>query len=133
MSFLNRAAILNADDFKTEVVNIPEWGGDVMVKAMTGTERDAFEASIVEQNAKGGTKMKIENIRAKLVAKTVIDPESKQNIFTAGDIEAIGKKSAAALDRIYTVASKLSKVTDEDVEELAKNSETDPSDTSTTL
>ena len=120
MKYLKRDEILNCDDLKTEEVNVPEWGGTVVVKAMTGQERDSFEASIVE--IKGSAQSyKFENLRAKLVAKTVIDPETKQLMFTVGDIEALGKKSAAALDRIFSVSQRLSKITEKDVEELTKN------------
>jgi hypothetical protein len=118
--FLTREKILNMEDFKTEVVHVPEWDGDVIVKSMTGAERDAFESSLVEQK-KSGNVIKTENIRAKLVSKTVIDPESKLPMFTAGDIEILGAKNAAALDRIFTVARKLSGLAEEDIEALAKN------------
>jgi hypothetical protein len=39
-----------------------------------------------------------------------------------GDINTLGQKSAAALDRVYEVAARLSKISKEDVDELAKNS-----------
>lgn len=118
MGYLKRDEILNADDLKTEIVSVPEWGGDVMIKMMTGKERDSFEASCVGVN---GKTVNMDNIRAKLVAKTVIDPETKEPMFTTADIEALGKKSSAALDRIFTVSQRLSKITEQDVEELAKN------------
>ena len=120
MKALTREDILNCEDIKIEVVNVPEWGGCVSVKAMTGQERDAFEASIVEVRGTAQS-FKLENIRSKLVSKTVVDPETKKPLFTVGDIEALGKKSAAALDRIFSVSQKLSKITSADVEELAKN------------
>lgn len=120
MKYLKRDEILNCDDLKTEELEVPEWGGTVVIKAMTGTERDAFEATLINQTGKNQT-MKMDNIRAKLVAKTVIDPETKELMFTTADIESLGKKSASALDRVFKVAQKLSKITEEDVEELAKN------------
>jgi len=120
MGFLSRADILEFDDVKTEIVEVPEWGGQVMVKALNGTERDAFEASIVEMSGRT-QKMKTENIRAKLAVKTIIDPETKKPIFTVADIEALGRKSASALDRVFSVAQKLSGISDGDVEELEKN------------
>ena len=119
--YLKRDQILNVDDSKTEEVDVPEWGGTVLIKMMTGTERDAFEASIT-QNKHGSRVVGTENIRAKLVSKCVIDPDTKELMFTPGDIEALGKKSSAALDRIFSAATKLSKITEEDVEELEKNS-----------
>lgn len=120
MAYLNRDSILNADDIKTIEVDVPEWGGSVVVKMMTGKERDDFEASIVNMKS-GGKEVSTANIRAKLVQKTVIDPETKVLMFSVGDIDALGKKSAAALDRIFAASQKLSKISETDVEELAKN------------
>lgn len=118
--YLTREQILNCDDLKTETVDVPEWGGKVMIKMMSGKERDAFEGSIVS-TSKGGQRITMDNIRAKLVAKTVIDPETKELMFTVADIEVLGSKSAAALDRVFSVSQKLSKITGEDIEELEKN------------
>ena len=118
MKKLTREQILNADDIKTEIIEVPEWGGSVTIKMMTGKERDAFEASIMGAKGKNIT---LENIRAKLVAKTVIDPETKELMFSLGDIETLGTKSAAALDRIFSASQKLSKITESDVDELTKN------------
>jgi len=118
--FLKRDAILSCDDIKTENVEVPEWGGTVVVKMMSGAERDAFEASFVSYRD-GKRSYSVDNVRAKLVQKTIIDPDTKEPMFTVGDIEALGRKSAAALDRVFTVAQRLSKITSSDVEELAKN------------
>lgn len=117
--FLTRDAILKAQDLPTEVVEIPEWNGAVIVRGLTGAERDAFEQSIVEQRGKN-TRMNLRNIRAKLVALTVVDEEGNR-VFSDEDAEALGKKSAAALDRIFAVAQRLSGLRPEDVEELAGN------------
>ena len=117
--FLTRDAILKAHDLPTEVVEIPEWNGAVIVRGLTGAERDAFEQSIVEQRGKN-TRMNLRNIRAKLVALTVVD-ENGNRVFSDEDAEALGKKSAAALDRIFAVAQRLSGLRPEDVEELAGN------------
>lgn len=129
MALLTRDAILQAQDLPTEQVHVPEWGGDVLVRALTGAERDRFEQSIVEQRGKN-TRMNLQNIRAKLVALTVVD-EQGNRIFKDEDVKWLGNKSAAALDRIFEVAQRLSGLRDEDVEELAKNSESDLSDDST--
>jgi len=118
---LNREAILAAKDLPRELVEVPEWGGAVYVRALTGAERDQFEASIVEQRGRD-VRMNMRNIRAKLVALTVVD-EDGQRIFTDDDVAALGGKSAAALDRLFAVAQRLSGLSKEDVEELAKNSE----------
>ena len=60
------------------------------------------------------------NVRAKLCAWCIVDEGRRPRVFADADIVALGAKSAAALDRIYDVASDLSGITDEDVEELAE-------------
>ncbi len=119
MAFLSRDEILQAQDLPTEDVPVLEWGGVCRVRGLTGAERDAFEQSIVETRGKN-TRMNLRNIRAKLVALTVVD-EDGNRIFSDEDAEALGKKSAAALDRIFAVAQRLSGLRPEDVEELAGN------------
>lgn len=116
---LTREQILQANDIITEEVPVPEWGASVLVRGMTGAERDDFEASVLEQR---GQKfhVKLKNARARLVALTVVD-ETGQRIFSDDDVAALGKKNAAALNRVYEVAARLSGITDEDVDELAKN------------
>ena len=117
---LTKDAILAASDMEYEIVDVPEWGGQVRVRSLTGTERDAFESSMLEGSGKN-QKISTKDIRAKLCARTIVDMEDKR-LFNDGEIAKLGAKSAAALDRVYTVASRLSKVSNEDVEELAKNS-----------
>lgn len=112
------AAILAADDMKFEVIDVPEWGGKVRIRTMSGEERDAFEASIAGE----GKKLNTQNIRAKLVMLTVVNSKGDR-IFTKEQIDALGKKSAAALNRVYEASAKLSAITKADVEELAKNSD----------
>lgn len=118
---LSKDQILQAQDTPYEDVNVPEWGGAVRIGTMTGEGRDRYEQSIFDMKKKGVT---LDNIRAKLIAASAID-ESGNLMFSEEDIQALGKKSAKALDRLFAVAQRLNGVTDADVEELAKNSEGD--------
>lgn len=43
---LSREQILGCSDIPTEIVKVPEWGGEVMVKGLTGSQRDWLEMSI---------------------------------------------------------------------------------------
>ena len=126
MKLLTRDAILQAEDLPTEDVEVEEWGGAVRVRALTGAERDAFEQSIVEQRGKS-TRVNMRNIRAKLVALTVVDGDGKR-LFSDKDAELLGKKSAVALNRVFEIAQKLSGLSPEDMEELSGNSEEGQSD-----
>lgn len=119
---LTREQILQADDLPKQPVPVPEWGGEVYVRTLTGHERDAWEAEcVLFDGRKATTNMDALNrTRARLCARCICD-ETGKRLFTDEDIEALGAKSAAALDRVYEVAAKLNKVSKEDLEELAKN------------
>jgi hypothetical protein len=128
-SLLSKAAILAADDLEYEELEVPQWGGTVRIRALSGTERDAFENSMYQQRGKDLVR-NAANIRAKLVARSVVDDEGER-IFADQDVNALGKKSAAALDRIFEVAARLSRINEDDVEAMGKPSEDDPSEGST--
>ena len=129
MSLLSKTAILAARDLQTEDVEVPEWGGAVRVRSFTGRERDAFEASMVRGDGKD-RKVDLTNMRARLVGLTVID-ETGQRLFTDDEVDLLGAKSGAALDRVFAVAQKLNGLSGADVEELSKNSSGVPSAVST--
>lgn len=129
MPLLTKEQILGADDLPYEDVPVPEWGGTVRVRTLSGMERDAFEGAITEQRGRN-VRIKPENVRARLVALSVVDEEG-QPLFRLSDIKQLGAKSARALDRVWDVARRLSGISNEDVEELAKNSPNGQSDAST--
>lgn len=131
--YLSRKQMLGADDIVTEDVYVDVWKGWVCVKTLTGAERDKFESDIAEIKGRGKDAKIVSkaNIRAKLVALSVVDPNTKEPVFSMADVEELGRKSAAALDAIFEVAQKLSKVSDNDVDELVKNSEETQGDDST--
>ena len=104
MNILSKDAILAADDLPRETVHVSEWGGDVYVRTMSGTDRDAFETSLIAREGERDGRM--ENVRARLVALTLCD-EAGARLFEDGEIAALGRKSARALDRVFAVAQRL--------------------------
>jgi hypothetical protein len=116
---LSRDAILAADDIQVEDVEVPEWGGIVRVRGLSGTERDAFEAASLQGRGKN-VQVNLRNLRARLVQKAVVD-ERGELLFRPVDVEQLGRKSAAALQRLFEPAARLSGLTEDDMEELAKN------------
>lgn len=114
---LRKSDILKVDDLKLERVPVPEWGGCVLIRTLTASELDHFEASILNED---GTK-DYANVRARFVSRCLID---EQGTLMFGEEEAalLGEKSAAALDRIYDAAARLNGRSQADMEELAKNS-----------
>lgn len=123
-AILGRDDILQADDIVTEAVDVPEWGGAVLVKGMTGTERDAFDAAIMSETGKS-KKVNLENLRAKLCAATVVD-EAGNPLFTQEDVAALAKKSAMAIQKVYDVAARICGLGADDVEELVEGLENNP-------
>jgi hypothetical protein len=130
-SYLGRDAILKASALKTEEVSVPEWAdpgsGDdvVLVRELRGRERDEWEASLAVQR---GRQMvpDVANMRAKLAARTIVG-EDLEPLFSQQDVNALGELSAAALDRVFEVASRLSGLNPADVEEMSGNSGAAPS------
>lgn len=132
---LTRDQILTAEDLKTEIVPVPEWGGDVRVASMPGLDfeqlTDQYAGDARKEkgtDGKPGGPLKT-SFAAALAAFTIVD-ESGKRIFTEADIVVLGTKSQAALDRVVVVASRLNRLSKEDREKLEKNSGATPTDDS---
>lgn len=113
---LNRDAILASDDMKPERVPVPEWSGDVYVRVMTADERDAWELEMWDEKGQ----RKSDHVRASLVTRTVVN-EKGERVFGDADVEALGAKSAAAVDRVFKAAQRLNGLARQDIEDLVKN------------
>ena len=139
MTLMSRADILGAADIEFEDIDlgaISGWG-TVRVKDLTAKERDKLEQSIVVERVERvkGKQVKTQelkdNVRATFCAACIVD-EQLQPIFAKSDIDALGQKSARALDAIFAVIRRRNGIGDEDVEELAGNSATSQDDDSPT-
>ena len=123
--FLTREEILAQKSLPRETVHVPEWGGDVIIKGMTGAERDAFESSVIDKKGSRHPQVNTRNLRAKLVSRCAIYEDGSLLFPEEKDVEALGALSASALSRLYDVASRLAGISEEDIEDLAKNSGSD--------
>jgi len=103
VSTLTKAAILAANDAAITVVDVPEWGGAVGVRVMSGKQRDAFEAAIVARRGKNGD-MQPAGLRALLIALAACD-DAGAPLFAEADIPALEAKSATALQRVFDAAA----------------------------
>jgi hypothetical protein len=130
MAILTKEQILGADDRRTADVEVPEWGGTVRVRALSGAERDSYEVALAGIRPDGTSRPNLVNVRARLVALSVVDEDGKR-LFTDADAKALGDKSAAAMQRVFETAQRLSALTDDDVEELVEGFVTAPSEAST--
>lgn len=130
MALLDRNALLAKE--KLEIVKVEFENGDfVYVRQMTGHERDAFEQTLLKKvRDKKGLIVSYEQItddfRAKLAVRTVCD-ESGNLILTPEDYPALSRNmSAKTLETMINKAQEINKISEEDKENLLKNSDAVP-------
>lgn len=111
---LTREQILSADDRPVVAVEVPEWGGTVYVRTLSGIDRAKFEALCAGQPVETG------QIMEKLVAFAACD-ESGNSLFTQDDVTELSKKNATVLLRVFSVASRLNALQESDIEKIKGN------------
>lgn len=118
---LSKADIFNdKDDLVVQSVAVPEWGGDVYVRGLTGNERDAYEAGLIRVGSNGKVETVTAQARGRLAAIGLCD-EKGRRLFTDDDARQLGDKNAAALGRICDRIRKLSGMDAEAIEEAKGN------------
>jgi hypothetical protein len=129
MALLTHDQILHADDRKSQIVAVPEWGGEVLVRGLSGRGRDEYFAAMTTVRA-GRPVVDTANATARLVAGCIVG-EDGLPMFSEPEIADLGEKSGAALDRVFSVAQRLSGLSEEDMAELGKGSVSTPNGSST--
>jgi hypothetical protein len=119
---LDRKSILAADDVRKEKVAVPEWGGDVYLRVLSGTDRDRFEESYADQ------KMKAFRIRFLLMA---LCDERGERLFADDEGDILGKKSSVVINRLFEAGWRINALSQEAVDALGEGSQTDQKDGST--
>lgn len=118
---LTRDSILTARDGKTVEVDVPEWGGSLFVRILSGSQRDQLDGYIC---AKKGTE-DYAGVRALLVQLAACDG-SGALLFTPADIPAISERNSIALQRVFDAAARLNGLNAGAVEEAASDFPTAP-------
>lgn len=130
---LTRDAILAAQDLELLPVEVPEWGGTVYVRRMTGPELDDWQlagyalvdASPADPYAAG------RNVRARLVLATACSADGLP-LFRKEDLPALQQRAGVALGRVYEAARKHNGLAPETLDELEGKAEAAPSGDSAT-
>ncbi len=113
---LSKEAILAAQDLETQDIEVPQWGGVVRVRVMTGADREAFYQSIQDLDPKS----KVRRISMLLIALCAVDEEGNR-LFTEEDVETLARKSSKAIERVAKAIVRLNRLNEEAVEEAEKN------------
>lgn len=125
MALLSKADIVAADDIRHEDVDVPEWGGTVRVRGLTGAQRSAIEGTMMAARGQE-VSMRVDmfaRLRQKLLAEAIVGEDNKP-LLTEKEVAG---KSGRVLDRLFAKASELSGMDNDAVEEMAGNSGAAPS------
>lgn len=136
MAHLDRAAILAAQDLGFEDIDVPEWGGTVRVYALSVTQREELALLMVDMSESvrasakrgkddGDFEIKLDMKRlaqskAQVVVWSAADADGNR-LFTQKDIDAVGLKSPAVVERLYDKAMDLSGTRELMTGDIAKN------------
>ena len=114
-----RDKILAAQDIPSEVVNIPEWGVDVLVRGMSAGDRITLMQNAFDQTTQ---QVNMTIVYPDVVVACAFDPESTEPIFTEADKAAILAKSSAAVERLANVGLRLSGIGKDEQDTAGKDS-----------
>ena len=112
---LSKDQIIGVSDLSHRDVDVKEWGGSVRLGSLTSSERDSFESSLLETDGKRD----LNNLRARLVGKCLVDEDGKR-LFSDAAVEKLGEKSADVMGRLFTECQEMNGF-DTEVEEAEKN------------
>lgn len=99
--------------------DIPEWGGPVFVRVMSGTERDTYDAGTYRLE-NGTVQVNHAGSRARLLVRTLCD-ERGVRIFCDDDADLLTECDADLLDRCYARALEANGMGAKAVEEAVAN------------
>ena len=131
-TFLTKKTFMEGSELHMEPLDLTaECGGWVMIKEMTGAERDQYDAMVfgkVKDKDDPNMAAKVmDNIRAKMACMTVCNEDGKR-LFNLEDVKKLGKRSSIALDKIFDKAKEVNGMSDEEMTGLEKNFESGQSD-----
>jgi len=120
-----RSAIFESDDIPEELVPVPEWKVNVLVRGMSGNESVAIMEGAGGQREKGkdgATSVDFAKMYPDIVILTAYHPGSRQRLFRPDvDRKAILAKSGAALNRVAMKGMQLSGLTKEATNDAGKD------------
>lgn len=102
-----------------ESILVPDWNTTVFVAVMPSDDKDSFDMSMFKDVA-GKRVLSADNFSAKLVCKTVYTEDGKR-VFSDMDVAILGRMPSKTLAPIIEVAKRLNGMTENAVEEEAKN------------
>lgn len=122
--YLTIDAILAADDLGKEIMDMPEWGGKVLVYGISGAARDFLAdryVNNVEETTSTGA-----NFQRAMVAYGLLGPSADRDEVTRV-AEGLAMKAPGSVGRIFQKVMELSGIGPNRIEEVTKALKDDPS------
>ena len=125
---IDRTTVRALPKLKTELVDVPEWGGRIMIRPMTVLEQEQFW-DILDDAKKGIVAPA--GKRGSVVLNVAMTEDGKQ-FFAAEDAEWIGSQADPnVIDRIYNAIQRLSGATPKEQADIEKKPEITTNSSST--
>lgn len=129
--FLTAEELLASDDLQPKKVPVPEWTttAAAYIMTLTADQRDAMEEAWQEIREESDSKSSV-GFRAFVVAYCLCDDKGVE-LFERGQVakaaKTLGsKRKSAVVSRLFNVACKQNGLLKEDIDQLEKNSESEP-------
>jgi len=113
MAFLTLDEIKGVDDITKRTIEVPEWGGDVCVKSMSGRLRNNLEQKISSNAPHGDVKM--------LIVTNCCIKEDGSRLFSDSDKKWLLEKASKPLETIFEAVCKMSGIGLDAAEEAEGN------------
>lgn len=109
-------AAMERVEVATTEVNVPELGGTLRVREMSGTLRNRMEATYATIRS-GGDSRALDQVTAQIVAMCVVD-EGGKPMLTVNEVKRLAAAQPKAVFRIRDAVMKISATDEDDLEEL---------------
>lgn len=126
MPAMDKRSFLNVDDRESVRFALPDcYGKDawLYLRPWTGHVRSEFEEDWADREAKNNP----EQFRWEVISNTLVDEEGELFLDVEKDRGWFMEKNARLIEDLFEAAGKLNGLGTADIEQLAKNSESDPS------
>lgn len=127
---LNKAELTAKAKLREEEVHVGDVG-PLLVRELSGGDRDAYELSVLVKKGKD-YETNLKDVRAKLIQRSLIDPDTDKPMYGPDELAELNALPASIMTALFDACQRLNRFTKDDIEDLAKNSEGDPSDDSST-
>ena len=113
---LNKTQIFDAVDVETVAVDVPEWGGEIMLQPMTGKQRNDYEFWAHSQTQSNDFR----GIRERLIIACAVGDDGKP-LFDFDDMEKLSEKNADVIERLHKCAQQICGMDADAVDDAAGN------------